>query len=230
MATSVIFEEQVEVPLNLQSLGDFRRWAHSSEFPEQGRIDFLAGRIEVDMSPEDLFTHGTLKGEIYGVLFGRVKPARMSHLFTDRTRVSCLDADLSAEPDIVFISHDVIASKRIRLVPKPSGEPGRFVEIEGAPDMIAEIVSDSSVNKDTKRLPMAYFKAGIPEFWLVDARGSDLIFQIYQLGQDAYEPVALVVDGFQHSSVFGCGFQLARAVGPDGFWTYNLEIRESCAQ
>ena len=67
MAATVMFEEQVEVPLNLQSLEDFRRWALSSAFPERGRIDFLAGRIEVDMSPEDLFTHGTLKGEIYQI-------------------------------------------------------------------------------------------------------------------------------------------------------------------
>jgi Uma2 family endonuclease len=226
MATTVSFAEQVEVPLNIQSLGDFRRWALSSEFPERGRIDFLAGRIEVDMSPEDLFTHGTLKGEIYGVLFGRVKPTRMGHLFTDRTRVTCPNADLSAEPDIVFISHDAIASGRIRLVPKPSGETGCFVEIEGAPDMVAEIVSDGSENKDTKRLPVTYFKAGIPEFWLIDARGKQLVFHIYQRGQGEYEPVAIAADGFQNSSVFGCRFKLERAVGPDGFWEYNLSIDE----
>ena len=66
LATSVIFEEQIEVPLRWRSLADFRRWAASDEFPEKGRIDFIAGRIEVDMSPEDLFCHGTLKSELAG--------------------------------------------------------------------------------------------------------------------------------------------------------------------
>ena len=35
MATSVVFENQVEIPYNLQSLADFRRWALSDEFPER---------------------------------------------------------------------------------------------------------------------------------------------------------------------------------------------------
>ncbi len=63
-ATCVVFEELVEVPLTVGSLADFRRWALSDDFPETGRIDFIDGRIEVDMAPEDFFCHGTLKSEI----------------------------------------------------------------------------------------------------------------------------------------------------------------------
>ena len=70
MATMLVIEEQVEIPMDLRSLADFRRWALSDEFPERGRIDYVGGRIEVDMAPEDLFCHGTLKGEIFGRLYG----------------------------------------------------------------------------------------------------------------------------------------------------------------
>ena len=52
---------------------------------------------------------------------------------------------------------------RVRLIPKATGETGRFVEVEGSPDLVIEIVSDSSVNKDTWRLPKAYFDAGLSE-------------------------------------------------------------------
>ena len=69
---SVLIEEQVEIPLGIACLADFRQWALSDDFPERGRIDFIAGRIEVDMSPEDLFTHGTLKSEIAGEIKDRV--------------------------------------------------------------------------------------------------------------------------------------------------------------
>ena len=55
VAGSVIFEERVEIPLTLRSLADFRGWAQSEGLPERGRIDYISGRIEVDMSPEDLF-------------------------------------------------------------------------------------------------------------------------------------------------------------------------------
>jgi hypothetical protein len=49
-------------------------------------------------------------------------------------------------------------------------KPGGFIEVEGAADLVVEILSDSSVGKDTRRLPEAYAKAGVGELWLVDAR------------------------------------------------------------
>ena len=188
MAT-IVLEEQVEIPMNLHSLAEFRRWAVSDGFPDRGRIDYLAGRIEVDMSPEDFFCHGTLKGEIYGVLYQRVKQGQLGYLVTESTRVSCPMAEMSADPDIVFVSHDTLSDGRARLVPKTTGEPGRYVEIEGAPDLVAEIISDRSVNKDTQRLPKAYYRAGVREFWLSDARSEPLRFQIYRRGPLEFEDV-----------------------------------------
>ena len=58
MASSVIFEERVEIPY-FHSLAEFRAWALSDDFPERGRIDYIGGRIEVDLSPENLFFHGS---------------------------------------------------------------------------------------------------------------------------------------------------------------------------
>src|SRR5256885_8764701 len=45
-----------------------------------------------------------------------------------------------------------------------------YLELEGTPDMVLEVVSESSVQKDTKRLRQLYWQAGIREYWLVDAR------------------------------------------------------------
>ena len=52
MAT-VLLDQQIEIP-TIGDLADFRQWALSEEFPQQGRIDYVTGKIEVDMSPEDL--------------------------------------------------------------------------------------------------------------------------------------------------------------------------------
>jgi len=46
MANTIVFEDQVEIPLDLGSLGNFRRWAASDSFPQRGRIGYLQGRIE----------------------------------------------------------------------------------------------------------------------------------------------------------------------------------------
>ena len=43
--------------------------------------------------------------------------------------------------------------------------------MEGTPDMVLEILSDTSEQKDLVDLPANYQTAGIPEFWRIDARG-----------------------------------------------------------
>ena len=226
MATTVVFEERVEIPMNLGSLADFRRWAVSDDFPENGRIDYVAGRIEVDMLPEDLFCHGVVKVELTRVLGQHIKQAGLGHLSTGRTRVSCPQADLSVEPDIVFVPHERIAAGRVRLVPKATGAPDRYVELEGPPELVVEIVSDSSVNKDTRRLPEAYFEAGISEFWLVDARSETMLFEIRRPGPSGYQTVEPDAEGFRHSAVFGRRFRLDRSRDAQGYWTFDLRNKD----
>lgn len=229
MAGSILFEEQIEVPMGLHSLAEFRRWATSDEFPERGRIDYIAGRIEVDLSPEDLYTHGTVKTKLVMVLGARVESLGTGDLFSDRTRVSCPHADLSAEPDIVFVSEEGLESGRVKLVPKASGEPDRYIEFEGAPDLVVEILSDSSVKKDTERLPPACFAAGVIEYWLVDARRETLEFIIHRRGLEGYEPADVDAEGYQHSSVMGCWYRLDRFRNPRGRLKYDLRAKETPA-
>ncbi len=222
MSGTVVFEERIEIPLDLRSLTDFRRWALSDEFPQQGRVDFLAGRIEVDMSPEDFFCHGTLKVELIRVLSQLVKEAGSGHLVTDRTRVSCPNAELSAEPDIVFVSAETLQTGRARLVAAATGGPGRYVELEGAPDLVVEIVSDSSVVKDTQRLPQAYHRAGVGEFWLADARSEQLVFQIYRPETSGFQAVQPDSEAYQPSAVFGRSFRLDGRRDAQGNWAFDL--------
>jgi Uma2 family endonuclease len=137
---------------------------------------------------------------------------------------------LSAEPDIVFLSDKAIDTGRVTLVPKSSGEEESYVEIEGPPDLVVEIVSDSSEKKDTQRLPAAYFAAGVPEFLLVDARPAknqqrdSLRFEIFTRGQQGYEPSATDAAGFQESAVLHRSFRLQRARNSRGRPVYTLHM------
>ncbi len=56
---AIILEENLKIPEDAFSYEGFQRWADSRTFPENGRIDYLEGDVDVDMSPEDLYTHGT---------------------------------------------------------------------------------------------------------------------------------------------------------------------------
>ena len=184
MSCAVLFEEQLRIP-PINSLADFRRWLRADDFPDRGRIDYIAGQIEINMSPEDLFSHNTLKAEIGGVLQMRSKQLKKGQLFVDRARLSCPKAELSVEPDVIYLSHRMIDSGRIKFVPRADEEPDSYFEIEGPVDLVVEIVSDSSVSKDTKRLPQKYFLAGVREFWLIDARKPALMFSIHSRGKCA---------------------------------------------
>jgi Uma2 family endonuclease len=154
-----------------------------------------------------------------------VKRGARGHVQSDRTRISFPGADLSVEPDVVFISEESLDSGRVRLVPKATREPDRYVEVEGPPELIVEIVSDSSETKDTQRLPAAYYRAGVREFWLIDARGEELFFQIRRPGPSAYEPAPRDPEGFQQSAVFATWFRLTRCRNDRGRWTFDLVER-----
>jgi hypothetical protein len=43
MHTIVLYDDTVDIPTGINDLAAFRRWAHSDDFPESGRICFLNG-------------------------------------------------------------------------------------------------------------------------------------------------------------------------------------------
>ena len=221
---AVILDEDVQIPAEVFSLGRFRQWSQGSRFPEQGRIDYLNGLVEVDLSPEDLYTHGVVKTAIAAELYPRIVKTRRGNVFVDRTRIVSPAAGLSAEPDVIVVLWQSLREGRVREVPAASGEPGRFVELEGASDLIVEIVSDRSVHKDLERLPQIYAEAGIPELWTVDARGADLRFEIRLLGQAGYEVQAADTDGWTPSLLLGQRCRLLRGLTENGRWAYDLEF------
>ena len=101
----------------------------------------------------------------------------------------------------------------------------REIEIEGSPDWVLEIVSRSSVTKDKRDLRQAYHQAGIREYWLVDARGADIEFQIFHWRKTGFVS-APNNDGWLRSRVFPFHFQLTRKRDRRGGWRYNLASKD----
>src|ERR1700739_2923827 len=60
--------EEFQIPPGAGTLEGVRRWSWSESFPEPGRIDFLDGELEIDLSPENLYQHGTVKTAIAAAL------------------------------------------------------------------------------------------------------------------------------------------------------------------
>ena len=219
-------EENLRIPADAHTFEGFLRWLESDEFPESGRIDFLAGEIDVDMSPEDVGSHSVVKVAISTTLQVVVSQQDRGEVYSDRTRVNH-PTGLSVEPDVVVALWETFESGRLRHVPPADGDPERTVAVGGAPDLVVEIISPSSVRKDTKELPREYAAAGIPELWLVDARGSRLQFQIHALRDGRYVPVSSDSEGWSLSPVLGELFRLVRYRTRMSTWRYVLEPRTS---
>jgi Uma2 family endonuclease len=220
---AVVFEGGFRIPAAAHALSSFRNWASSDRFPDRGRIDYLEGDVEVDMSPEDLYTHGAVKTAVAAELHAAVASGDLGHVFVDRARVTAPEAGLSVEPDVVVVLWESLEVGRVRHVPASGKGPGRFAEIEGAPDLIVEIVSDGSVRKDTERLPLLYARAGVRELWRIDARGQRLLFEVLAWTSAGYQAVPPDADGRVLSPVLAARFRLTREPARYATWRYRLE-------
>jgi hypothetical protein len=69
-----------------------------------------------------------------------------------------------------------------------------------------------------------YHEAGIPEYWLVDARGDRLVFEILRHTARGYVAVRKQ-QGWQKSGVFGKSFRLTQRTDENGLAEYTLKVR-----
>jgi Uma2 family endonuclease len=211
----------VIVPQQVADLGSFHDWMRSEDFPESGRIDFLAGELWIDMSEEQLFSHVRVKGEFCRVLSNVERERRQGFYLVDGARVSHPEAEVSAVPDGIFILNESVRTLKVQIVP---GVGGGYVRIEGGPDIVLEVVSDSSVRKDTVRLRDLYWKAGVREYWLVDARQEAPTFEILRHGGKGFVTTRKR-DGWLMSVVLGKSFRLTQHADPLGHPAFTLEMR-----
>ena len=141
-------------------------------------------------------------------------------------RIVSPTAGLSAEPDVVAVLWESLRQGRIREIPGAKAKEGRFVELEGAPDLIVEVVSDSSERKDLERLPRLYAAAGVPELWLVDSRGKDLAFAIHILGSGGYQRQPADSEGWCESPLLDRRVRLVRWLNDFSRWAYDLKTED----
>jgi Uma2 family endonuclease len=181
--STVVIADQVRIPSWVNDLESFRRWARSDTYPQRGWVSFLDGEIWVDTHMEQLFSHNRVKTCFTVALGAFVEAEQLGYYFSDRALLSHEGANLSTEPDGTFCSFEAVESRRVRLV---EGVEEGYVELEGTPDMVLEIVSTYSVRKDTEVLRKLYWRAGVPEYWLVDARKPPLQFDILRRAPRGY--------------------------------------------
>jgi Uma2 family endonuclease len=215
---------EVTIPADAGTLEGFRNWAKSDEFPERGRFSFLEGEMVVDMSPENFDLHNFIKGEISSSLRNVIRAKDLGRLFFDRCLLTNAEANLSTEPDAMFLSYDAYLAGKAKYIESRTSR-GSYVELIGSPDWTLEVVSSSSSRKDKVLLKEAYFLAGVREYWIVDATGDDVKLSVLARGKKEFSLIR-AKESWYPSSVFGSAFRITRQRAKDGLWDYTLEVKE----
>jgi hypothetical protein len=177
VVTIVSESNQVSVPAWVTDLESFRNWHETGDLPEKGRICFLQGGVWVDMSREQIFSHLAVKNAFNFKLTGLTLSSKSGLYLPDGLLLTNLRANIAVKPDGTYASFAAMKSRQVRLI---EGAEGGYVEMEGSPDMVLEIVSPGSVEKDCEFLLQAYWEADIQEYWLIDARTDPLKFDIFK--------------------------------------------------
>ncbi|HEY2252814.1 MAG TPA: Uma2 family endonuclease [Planctomycetaceae bacterium] len=210
--STVVIANAGRIPDGITDLESFRRWAHSDDFPESGQFSYLNDAIWVDTSMEQLFSHNRVKVAITYTIMALLQELRTGQYVADRMLLSNSAAGFATEPDALYFHWSTVQSGRLNMI---EGAGEGCIELEGTPDMVIEIVSRSSVHKDTVVLRELYWEAGIPEYWLIDARGATPDFQILRHMAEGYEPTDSIDLGVV-SSVFNRKFRLRQEADPLG--------------
>jgi Uma2 family endonuclease len=220
-ADVIIEDKKIMIPGWVNTLDEYRRWAESDDYPANSWISYLNGVIFVDPSMEEFLSHNRVK-YAFNTMFGMLLLDEAPGCFVpDRMLLVNEAANLSTEPDGLFYLWATMQTGRLRLVP---GKKAGYMQLEGTPDVVLEIVSDGSVAKDLVQLRPLYWKARIPEYWLVDARHEAIQFDIFRHDTECYHPTE-PINGWLRSEILGKSFRLTHTADPLGLPQFVVEIQ-----
>jgi Uma2 family endonuclease len=138
--------------------------------PDDGkRYEVIDGGLYV--SPPPTLGHQGVVGTLHEYIAPYLRRERRGRLFVAPVGL-VLDEENGLQPDLVYVS------------PERAGiltERG----IEGAPDLVVEVLSSSTRARDRGVKMRRYAAAGIPHYWIADPQSRAL--EAYVLGERGYE-------------------------------------------
>lgn len=161
MAVAFLTEPPLGPPVEL---GPYRRHEYLA-LPDEPRCELIFGRFYVSPSPSPL--HQTL--------------VFVLHLLLDRIAAASGGWVVSAPMDVVLADHSVIQPDVIYLSAARRG----IVQsrIEGAPDLLVEVLSKGTARRDRGEKLLLYAQSGVREYWIVDPVERQIEFLVNEGGR-----------------------------------------------
>jgi Uma2 family endonuclease len=134
--------------------------------PDNYRHEISEG--EHFMTPSPSTYHQKIVGNLYRKLSDYVEKNKLGEIYVSPVDVIFHEIDVFV-PDLVFVSNE-----NLSIVSENN--------IQGAPDLIIEVMSPSSVARDREGKYKRYAYYGVKEYWIVDLQRK--LVEVYDLEQD----------------------------------------------
>jgi len=139
-------------------------------FPDDGkRHELIHGEHYV--TPAPLTKHQRISGNLQGHIFQHCQQTKSGRVFVAPTDVKLTETDV-VQPDLLFI-----ANAHAHLITREN--------IQGAPDFIVEILSDSTRRRDERLKRNLYEQHGVKEYWIVDPELDSV--KLFRLHEGRYD-------------------------------------------
>ena len=159
--------------------------------PEDKRYELLDGELIMVSSPN--IPHQNTLRELVFCVIRFVKRHDIGEALFAPTDVVLSNNDV-VQPDMLFISRE-----RMSII--------TYDNIQGAPDLVVEILSPSTAQRDLTVKRRLYAKHGVKEYWQVNI--DDRQVTVLSLGDNDYEVAAIYGSGETLTSPILPGFTLA---------------------
>ena len=191
MASQAVLEKEIldlQIPKVGLSFEEFLAWCDEDTFAE-----FVDGEI-ILFSPASK-QHQRIGSFLESLLRFYTEVKNIGEIFRAPFLMRLPNLSSGREPDLMFVSKE-----RIDLV--------EDTYLNGPADLVVEIISPESENRDRYEKFAEYEKAGVKEYWLIEPNCEEALF--YQLRDGCYKNVKVDAAGIYHSDVIQ-GFRLKKS-------------------
>lgn len=166
-------------------------WDDIKDWPEShSRTEIVDGELIV--SPVPSLRHHDICAELGAIIRPFVKQHGLGRFFTHPVHV-IFDEHVHYEPDLCFVAKD-----RLDLLQEAF--------IDGPPDLIVEVISESNRTHDTVVKFRDYERYGVREYWIVDPREEHI--RVYFLDGGKYASLGVFGRGDKVQSRVLAGLDL----------------------
>jgi Uma2 family endonuclease len=145
-------------------LGPYRRSDYEA-LPDQPRCELLFGRLYVMPGPS--LPHQAVVQTMW-LHLDRIAEASGGRAYVAPLDVALADHSV-VQPDVIYVSPERFAVLRRR--------------IEGAPDLLVEVLSPGTARRDRGEKLILYADSGIREYWIVDHQVRQIEFLVNEAGR-----------------------------------------------